>query len=73
AAVVRVTTKDGRIVEDRVDYPKGEPENPLSDEEFRERYNGLMAYAGISPKKSSEIYDLVYKRGVMAKEIVSQL
>ena len=51
AAVVTIKTKDGTYT-DRVDFPKGEPENPLTDEEFRSRYDGLMEYAGVLPSVS---------------------
>ena len=73
AAVIRVTAKDGKTITNRVDYPKGEPENPLSNEEFKERYDALMTYAEINPESSNAVYDLVYKRGIMAKEIISHL
>ena len=57
-AVVTLKTAEGNMT-DRVDYPKGEPENPLDEREFRERYDGLMAYAGISAAHSAEIYAAV--------------
>lgn len=59
-AVVTIRTKDG-IFTERVDFPKGEPENPLTDEEFRTRYDGLMGYAGIDPAVSSKVFDAVYR------------
>ncbi|MDE6764276.1 MAG: MmgE/PrpD family protein, partial [Oscillospiraceae bacterium] len=40
-AVVNIETSKGNF-SIRVDFPKGEPENPLNSEEFRERYDGLM-------------------------------
>lgn len=57
AAIVTIRTKNREYTE-RVDFPKGEPENPLNDQEFRDRYNGLMEYAG--QKNGDLIYDLVY-------------
>ena len=47
AAIVSIRLRDGDQVSARVDHPKGEPENPLSDAEFRDRYDGLMAFAGV--------------------------
>ena len=46
AAVAEITTTDGRKLCERVDYPKGEPENPLDETEFRDRFEGLLRYAG---------------------------
>ena len=44
---------NGKSYSERVDFPKGEPENPLSEEEFHSRYNGLMCFAGIE----KSVYD----------------
>jgi 2-methylcitrate dehydratase PrpD len=41
-ALVRVTTHDGRILEERQRYSKGLPENPMSDEEFAAKFTGLV-------------------------------
>lgn len=71
-AVVTIRTKDAEYT-DRVDYPKGEPENPLTDEEFRSRYDGLMEYAGIDPTVSGEVFNAVYQDGIMAGELVKKL
>ena len=72
AAVVTIKTKNGEYT-DRVDFPKGEPENPLTDEEFRSRYDGLMEYAGILPAVSGEVYDTVYKENATIEELVKKL
>jgi 2-methylcitrate dehydratase PrpD len=39
--LVSVTTHDGRVFEERQRYSKGLPENPMSDAEFRDKFNGL--------------------------------
>lgn len=36
---------------------RGEPENPLGEEDFRDRFDGLMAYAG--QKNGNAVYKLV--------------
>ena len=72
AAVVTIKTDSGEYT-DRVDFPKGEPENPLTDEEFRSRYDGLMAYAGVDPELSSAVFDTVYKDGALVGELVKKL
>lgn len=46
-AIVIVDTESCQYIE-RIDYPKGEPENPLSEEEFYQKYIGLMDYAGVN-------------------------
>lgn len=42
-ASVKVVTKDGRIFSTKVDYPKGDPENPLSWEELLDKFNELSS------------------------------
>ena len=71
-AVVTIKTNDKEYAE-RVDYPKGEPENPLTDEEFRNRYNELMSYAGIDTSVSNEVFDSVYRNNISAGELVKNL
>lgn len=43
--VVRVTLTDGRTVEGRIEYAKGEPENMLTREEFEEKFKMLAGAA----------------------------
>jgi 2-methylcitrate dehydratase PrpD len=38
--------KDGRALEKRVDFPKGEPENPMSEMELKEKMQSLFLHAG---------------------------
>ena len=72
AAVVSIKTKDCEYTE-RVDFPKGEPENPLTEEEFRSRYEGLMEYAGVDETVSKTVYCTVYKENAMIDELVMKL
>ena len=69
-----VTIKANNIeYSERVDFPKGEPENPLTDCEFRDRYNGLMEYAGISSEKIASIFDSVYQQEAKVEDIIVNL
>ena len=72
AAIVTIKTKDGEYT-DRVDFPKGEPENPLTDEEFKQRYNGLMEYAGVDAAIGDGVYDIVFRRDAAVNELVIDL
>ncbi|MDP2958964.1 MAG: MmgE/PrpD family protein [Longimicrobiales bacterium] len=40
---VTVTTTDGRKLEKQLDYPKGDPRNPLTDKEIEEKFDALAA------------------------------
>ena len=47
AAIVKITTIDGKEFSREVDYPKGEPENPMTEMEVIGKYRDMAAYAGI--------------------------
>lgn len=72
AAIVTIKTKKGDYSE-RVDFPKGEPENPLTDEEFRNRYDELMNYAGIQSSISKKVFESVYNKDITINELVEEL
>ena len=59
-AIVTVATDSGIFVE-RVDYPKGEPENPLSKEELEEKFRGLAMYGGLTKEACDEVINEVWK------------
>ncbi len=46
AARVRVDMIDGESIEACVDHPKGDPENPLTSEELREKFRQLARFGG---------------------------
>ena len=72
AAVVTIKTK-GRLFTERVDFPKGEPENPMTDEEFHDRYDDLMEYGGVNSSVSREVFGTVYKENATVGELVKNL
>ena len=72
AAIVTITTDHG-VYTRQVDYPKGEPENPLDDDEFRARYDSLMAYAGINAEDSAAVYEAVSRLDMPMDEILKRL
>ena len=71
-AVVTIKTRGGEY-SDRVDFPKGEPENPLNDEELRRRYDGLMSYAGLDISVSNEVYTAIDQGNNKIGEIIRKL
>lgn len=58
-AVVEVTTTDGNVYYEQVDYPKGEPENSMSVEEVKEKFVSLTLFSGRSAQEADEIFDAV--------------
>jgi len=72
SAIVTIKANNSEYSE-RVDYPKGEPENPLTDCEFKDRYNGLLEYAGIPDRKKNLVFDSVYCKESSVEELVIHL
>jgi 2-methylcitrate dehydratase PrpD len=58
AAILEITAKDGNRYQERVDFPKGEPENPMSAEEIRKKFLDLAGNAK-NPKPDPEKDTLV--------------
>lgn len=64
---------NGKTYSERVDFPKGEPENPLSEEEFHSRYDGLMGYAGVEKGVYDEVYKKVNEFNIKVEELIKNL
>src|SRR5215472_13442343 len=59
--VVTITTTDGRSLTEQLDYPKGDPRNPLTDQEIEEKFAALAdgVLSSQAQKKLKEaIWDL---------------
>lgn len=72
SAVLTIETNKGTYSE-RVDFPKGEPENPFNEREFKERYEGLMAFGEINKDVYTELYNKVNKSSAKAAELIEKL
>lgn len=56
AATSEIHTKDGKVYKDICKCPKGDPENPLTDEEVRTKFMSLATLC-INEKRAAEIYE----------------
>jgi 2-methylcitrate dehydratase PrpD len=61
-ARVQLTLRDGRTLEAYVEYPKGDPENPLSDEELETKFHALTGPV-IAEARQAEILDALRRLG----------
>jgi 2-methylcitrate dehydratase len=50
--IVNITANDGRTFSKQLDYPKGDPRNPLSDAEIEEKFRALAE--GVLSKKAQD-------------------
>lgn len=63
AAVVTVTLSDGRKYVNRVDYPKGEPENPITQNEMAQKFYDLTQRSGMTESDGKNVFNFVNGSG----------
>lgn len=69
-SVVTIMMNDGTEIKQRVDYPKGEPENPLSREELEEKFRGLAMYGGLTKDECDEVINEIWKENFDLNKIL---
>ena len=68
-AIVTVKTDKGEFGE-RVEYPKGEPENPLTPAEMEEKFRGLAQYGGLTSQECDDVIVEFHKKEFDLKKIL---
>jgi 2-methylcitrate dehydratase len=72
---VVVTTKDGRVFEEYMEYPKGDPREPMTMDDLENKFNSLSCDL-LDPNRQKEIKDMIFScenmniRDFMAKLVV---
>lgn len=59
--IVRIDTSDGRSYSKQLDYPKGDPRNPLTDQEVEEKFSALaegVLSAGAQKRIKETVWNL---------------
>ena len=59
-ASIQIDLKDGKSYRKEIIYPKGEPENPMSNQELKEKYKELAMYGGVTTEDMNQIIDQVW-------------
>jgi 2-methylcitrate dehydratase PrpD len=59
-ATVTIKTNNGETYVERVDYPKGEPANPMSDKELEDKFSSLAEYRGWNPRRIRNAIDSIW-------------
>jgi 2-methylcitrate dehydratase len=57
--IVTVVTTDGREFTKQIDYPKGDPRNPLTDREIEEKFDAL-AEGVLTPEMGQDVKEAVW-------------
>jgi len=58
--IVNITMTDGRTVTKQLDYPKGDPRNPLSNAEIEEKFAALAEGVLLSPAAQKKLKDAIW-------------
>ncbi len=56
---VVIKTKDGNVYEEYVEYPKGDPREPMTIEDLENKFNSLSGYL-LSSEKQQEIKEMIF-------------
>ena len=65
---VEVRTVDGRRLEGRIDFPKGDPENPLSDEELRDKFT-VLAQTRLPEAEAAVLLERLWPMPVSGRKV----
>lgn len=68
-AIIVVHTKD-RNYSQRVDYPKGEPENPLSKEELENKFRSMAIYGGLTMEECDVVIREIWQDDCSIEKIM---
>lgn len=68
-AIVEIITNDGKHYSERIDHPKGEPENPLTDQDLEDKFMSLAQYAGKNESECRRISECVWDIENRMKEL----
>lgn len=61
-AIVNVHMRNGNMLTEKVEYPKGEPENPLTPEENMAKFLSMTEHAGIPFVKAQYIFQEIINK-----------
>ncbi len=70
---VKITTNDGREFEEYLEYPKGDPREPMTMEDLENKFNSL-AETLLSPERLGEVKDMIFScENMTAKDFMAKL
>jgi 2-methylcitrate dehydratase PrpD len=70
ASILTVHLSDGKTLTKRVDYPKGEPENPLSQDELEAKFQELAVFGGLTKVACVEVIKEVQEKDFGLEKIM---
>lgn len=72
SAIVTIRSTKGDFTK-KIDYPKGEPENPMSEDEFYNRYKDLMTFSNVKEDVYTSIYKMMSQKNTKVTNLIINL
>ena len=70
---VVITTKDGKEFSEYIEYPKGDPREPMTMDDLENKFNALSAEL-LSPGRQKDIKDIIFScENMTAKDFMNKL
>jgi 2-methylcitrate dehydratase PrpD len=73
ASIIHITLADGQKLTHRVDYPKGEPENPLTNKEIEDKFISLALASGFTMERCKDILQTIQQPTFKLKNLLQKL
>jgi 2-methylcitrate dehydratase PrpD len=73
AAIAKIITKDGLTYSKKIDYPKGEPENPMSIDDLKSKFIGLAKHSGVCENRAYDIITTILGDGLAFLQLLQDL
>ena len=73
AASVEILLKDGTRCYKMVDFAKGEPEIPMTLEDFKTKFTDLACYGGMTPEEAHAVEALILEGCGAVRELMEKL
>jgi 2-methylcitrate dehydratase PrpD len=70
SAVVELVTVNGECLNERIDYPKGEPETPMSITDIEEKFLSLTSFANKENHVSQDILNCVWNLETQSNKLL---
>ena len=73
ASILHINMTDGRVFTHQVDFPKGEPENPLTDQEVEDKFMSLAMSSGFTLDRCQDILQTIKQLSFRLKTLLEKL
>ena len=68
-----ITMNEGLVYSTIIDLPKGEPDNPLTDNDLCDKFKSLSSFAGWQDTDAQQILEIIYADDFDIQELIKKL